>query len=133
MAKISGYSVRLQAWYRRDGRDWIAWAPALQVMTQERTKKGALEGLREAIEGWFESCIERGVLDQALREVGFAIVAEGDTADSANVVEVTHQERTEPKEMRFGIGGHKGVDYIVGEIPACIAAGQLGESDRASA
>ena len=40
-------------------------------MTQARTKKEALEALREAVELWFESCIERGVLDTALNEVGF--------------------------------------------------------------
>ena len=40
-------------------------------MTQGPTRKGSLESLREAVELWFESCIERGVLDAALKEVGF--------------------------------------------------------------
>ena len=38
-------------------------------MTQAPTKKQSLESLREAVGLWFESCIERGVLDAALREV----------------------------------------------------------------
>ena len=130
--KISSYSVRLQTWFRRDGRDWVAWAPALKIMTQERTKKGALEGLREAVEGWFESCIERGVLDEALRGVGFATVEPGTPVDSPNVVQVAHEARKEPKRIRFETGASKGVDYIVGQIPAYIAARQLGESPRAS-
>jgi len=130
---ITGYSVRLQTWYRRDGRDWIAWAPAIQVMSQERTKKGALENLREAVEGWFESCIERGILDQALREVGFSEVAPGEENDSPNLVQVARKAKTGPKRVRFEVGGRKGADYIVGEIPAVIAAGQLGELPRAAA
>ena len=129
---LSSYSVRLQTWYRRDGRDWVAWTPALKIMTQERTKKRALEGLREAVEGWFESCIERGVLDEALREVGFAKVEQGTAVDSPNVVQLAHEARKQSKHIRFEIGGRRGVDYIVGEIPAYIASRQLGESPRAS-
>ena len=60
-----------RAWFRRDGRQWVVWCPAIDVMTQARTKKEALEALREAVELWFESCIERGVLDTALKEVGW--------------------------------------------------------------
>lgn len=60
-----------RAWFRRDGRQWVVWCPAIDVMTQARTKKEALEALREAVELWFESCIERGVLDAALDEVGW--------------------------------------------------------------
>lgn len=83
--KIAGYSVRLRAVYRRDGRSWIAAAPALQVGTQERTKKAALQGLREAVEAWFESCVSRGVLDQALREVGFKKMAPGESLAKAGL------------------------------------------------
>ncbi len=39
------------------------------VMTQASSRKQALQSLREAVELWFESCIDRGVLDAALREV----------------------------------------------------------------
>ena len=57
---ITGYSVRLDAWFRREGRDWLAWCPGIDVMTQARTKKKAFESLTEAVQLWFESCIERG-------------------------------------------------------------------------
>ena len=53
--RMTGYEVRLRAWFRRDGQQWIAWCPALDVMTQFRTRKGALESLREAVELWFDS------------------------------------------------------------------------------
>ena len=68
---ITSYSVRLETWLRRDGTQWLVWCPSIEVMTQARTKKKAFESLRQAVQLWFESCIERGVLDAALKEVGF--------------------------------------------------------------
>ena len=41
------------------------------VVSQGQTADDAKRCLQEAIELWFESCIERGVLDQALREANF--------------------------------------------------------------
>jgi predicted RNase H-like HicB family nuclease len=40
-------------------------------MTQAETERQAMESLREAVELWFESCISRNVLDEALVEAGF--------------------------------------------------------------
>ena len=74
---ISGYSIRLDAWFRREGWDWLVWCPSIDIMTQARTKKKAFESLTEAVQLWFESCIERGVLDIALRETGFEQVRSG--------------------------------------------------------
>jgi predicted RNase H-like HicB family nuclease len=68
---IVSYKVSLQAVLRLDGRQWLAWCPSLDVMTQAETKKKALTSLQEAVELWFESCIERDVLDEALTEAGF--------------------------------------------------------------
>ncbi len=70
--RVTEYNVRLSLRMKEDGRDWLVWCPILDVATQARTKRKALEGLREAVELWFESCISRGVLDQALQEAGFA-------------------------------------------------------------
>ena len=42
---ITGYSVRLDAWFRREGRDWLAWCPGIDVMTQAKTRKKAFESL----------------------------------------------------------------------------------------
>ena len=61
----------LPAWFHRDGRQWLAWCPDIDVMTQASSRKQALESLKEAVELWFESSIDRGVLGAALREVGF--------------------------------------------------------------
>ncbi|MBI1354649.1 MAG: type II toxin-antitoxin system HicB family antitoxin [Acidobacteria bacterium] len=65
-------AVRLEARVRRAGALWVAACPPLDVVTQADTQPEALAALREAVEAWFESCVERGVLDAALREAGFA-------------------------------------------------------------
>ena len=132
---VVAYSVRLEAWFRRDGPEWLVWCPAIDVMTQARTKKRALESLREAVELWFESCIERGVLDAALKEVGFTkIPPDEETPEWVNFVDVIRQSASQPttqKGMSFSLGHRKGSDYIEGTIPAYIAAQQLGDAARA--
>ena len=65
------YNAKLEIRLSQDGRDWLAWCPSIDVMTQASTKNKALEAIKEAVEDWFESCIERGVLEEALREAGF--------------------------------------------------------------
>ena len=137
---IVGYSVRLEAWFRRDGRDWLAWCPAIDVVAQDRTKKSSQESLREAVEAWFESCIDRGVLAEALMEAGFANVPRGETVGDVNVVNVIKkptrqrapQRSARPKELSFSLGHKKGADFIEGMIPAYVAARQLGDTARAA-
>lgn len=131
---ITGYSVRLDAWFRREGRDWLVWCPSIDVMTQARTKKKAYESLREAVQLWFESCIERGVLDIALRETGFEKVPAGvEVSPGTNFVCVQRRpiaKLGEP-ELQFSLGHQKGANYIEGVIPAHLAARQLGDATRA--
>ncbi len=131
--QVVGYNVRLHAWFRRDGRDWIVWCPAVDVMTQSRTRKRALESLREAIELWFESCIQRGVFAAALKEVGFSKVpSDEETPEGVDVVrQPAHLHITTKEPISFSLGHHKGSDYIDGTIPAYIAAKQLGDAARA--
>lgn len=134
-APVASYSVKLQAWFRRDGRQWLVWCPAIDVMTQARTKKQALESLREAVALWFESCIERGVLAAALKEVGFTKVPPNEaTPESYDVVNIVRSPMSQPAKKRgisFSLGHGNGADYIEGIIPAYIAAKQLGNVARA--
>ena len=136
---IVGYSVRLEVWVRRDGRDWLAGCPAIDVMTQARTRKHSLESLREAVEAWFESCIARRVLAEALTEAGFSKVSSGESVGGVNVVKVipkpkpqTPERSTRAQELSFSLGHQKGTNFIEGMIPAYIAAHQLGTMARAS-
>ena len=69
-------NVNLQAFVRRDTpRRWIATCPMVAVVSQGTSADDAKRCLQEAVELWFESCIERGVLDQALREANFRPLA----------------------------------------------------------
>ena len=68
---VVGLTVKLEATVKKEGSAWLAWCRPLDVMTQASTKASALRSLKEAVQLWFESCIERGVLDKALREAGF--------------------------------------------------------------
>ena len=63
--------IRLEAKLTQDGDAWIASCPPLDLYTQSDTKDSAVAHLREAILAWFESCLERDVLPQALVEAGF--------------------------------------------------------------
>lgn len=57
---------------KRDAGDrWVTGCPALDLFSQGRTQEKAKRSLEEAIALWVEDCLERGTLDQALREVGF--------------------------------------------------------------
>jgi predicted RNase H-like HicB family nuclease len=72
MTETISLDVNLKAYVRREtSRRWVATCPLIGVASQATTAAAAKDCLQEAVELWFESCIERGVLDQALREVNF--------------------------------------------------------------
>ena len=88
--------VNLRAYVRRETkRRWSAICPMLGVASQGVTKETAKSALQEAVELWFESCVERGVLDQALREAIFRPLA----ADQALPDDVA---RVRAKRLRSG-------------------------------
>lgn len=56
---------------KQDGDWYVASCPPLDISTQGRTVQEAKKNLVEASELFLVSCLERGTLDQALRELGF--------------------------------------------------------------
>lgn len=71
-------SLCLRCTVRRDtGNRWITGCPALDLFSQGKTEAEAKRCLEEAIGLWVDDCLERGTLDQALREVGFQRVHPG--------------------------------------------------------
>ncbi|HET9180051.1 MAG TPA: type II toxin-antitoxin system HicB family antitoxin [Terriglobia bacterium] len=62
---------RLFGVMKREGGWYIAHCPPLDIYTQGRTLSEAKKNLVEASELFIVSCIERGTLDQAMRELGF--------------------------------------------------------------
>ena len=129
---MTGYAVKLSLQIRRDDRDWVAWCPVIDVATQARTKRRALDGLIEAVELWFESCISRGVLGRALQESGFRRVSGasgGEDASESVAVQATQtsdQAVSVPDTVRFQISGERGNSCLEGFIPALLAEYDLG-------
>jgi predicted RNase H-like HicB family nuclease len=71
MTESIALDVHLQAFVRKDkARRWAAVCPLVGVASQGKTAGDARASLQEAVELWFESCVERGVLDQALPRRG---------------------------------------------------------------
>ena len=94
--------VKLEAIVRQDGDAWLAFCPALDVTTQSDARDSALGALKEAVQLWFESCVERGVLDEALREAGFDRAKPGQAlADSAS--ELEYIEISVPAYTQLGV------------------------------
>lgn len=61
--------VHLRAFVRRDTRTrWIAACPRLDIVTQGTSGEDARRQLDDAVRAWFESCVDRGTLNKALRE-----------------------------------------------------------------
>jgi predicted RNase H-like HicB family nuclease len=114
-------SVKLEARTRQDGKVWLAWCPALDVMTQAGSEQGALVSLREAVELWFESCLARNVLDKALTEAGFYRMHPGDAVPSSGsfvAVESKHT-RTLPGSVGAAFTGKREIEV---SIPVYVAA-----------
>ena len=133
----SKYSVKRKARINRDGADWIASCPSLEVCTQARTKRGALVSLCAAVELWFESCIERGLLAGALEELGFTKLGKGQVAPAdGDIVSLRPRDAVQPKglaqDLVFSPGSGCDGDYIQGVVPAYITANQLVHFNRAS-
>lgn len=116
---VVNLSVRLEAAFRQEGDCWLAWCLPLDVMTQAETKEAAFESLKEAVGLWFESCIERGVLDEALSEVGFQPIRPGEpVAENASIVSVNGPSRA----VKDNFTASEDFEVV---IPAYIAAKQL--------
>jgi predicted RNase H-like HicB family nuclease len=67
---------RLPANVKKKGRIFVAQCPLLDVYTQGATRAEAFENLREAIKLFLQSCLERGTLEQVLRDSGFESAAD---------------------------------------------------------
>ena len=77
--------VELRAFVRCDNDErWIAVCPSIGVASQGASAEDARRCIDEAVQFWFESCIERGTLERALQESNFRPLhpAESDHKDS---------------------------------------------------
>lgn len=60
---------------RKENGWYIAHCPPLDITTQGKTESEAKKNLAEASELFVISCFERGTFEQALRELGWTVVA----------------------------------------------------------
>jgi len=65
---------------KRQGKWFVAYCPPLDLSTQGKTIEEAKKNLVEASQLFIISCLERGTLDQALKELGF-VPAHGEAAE----------------------------------------------------
>ncbi len=124
------YRIRLEGLTEKHDLQWVAECPAVQVMSQGRTQRQAMTALNDAVALWFESCIARGTLKDALAECGFSYMGAGratDTVENAvEAIEVRGEQRPVPV---FRILPDSPT-IIEGTIPAALFAAQFDESHR---
>lgn len=95
MGETIKLDIQLRAFVRRETRNlWIAVCPKIDVVTQGTSAFDAKRCLNEAVQLWFEDCVERGTLQQALRECGFRTAPREEAETSPERILVTRE--TEP-------------------------------------
>jgi len=82
-------SVKLLVQIEREGDLYISSCPALDVHSQGDSEDEARRNIIEAVQLFLESCYERGVLEQVLKESGFHPDLSTElTEDDGKVVEI---------------------------------------------
>jgi predicted RNase H-like HicB family nuclease len=78
MKDTVGVVIRVRCFARQEGSLWVSCCPGLDVYSQGDDREEARKNLHEAVELWLDSCVERGTLGEALRELGWHKVPPGD-------------------------------------------------------
>lgn len=102
-------NVRVSIFLKKQGKVWTATAPRFGVASQGRNQENAKACVKEALELWVESCVERGTLDEALREIGFRPAAWGSTSEATDRVQV----RIERATRKSAIGVESEVEITI--------------------
>lgn len=90
-----------------------------------------MEALREAVELWFESCVEQGSLADALQEVGIIGPSQGDPMPpAAGSITVCQPSKVSSGAKRHGmsitLGEDRGTDCIEARIPTHLLGEHVG-------
>ncbi len=101
--------VRVSIFLKKQGRVWTATAPRFGVASQGGSQAEAKACVKEALELWVESCVERGTLDEALREIGFRPTPWGSTSEASDGVQV----RIERAAKNSAIGAESEVEITI--------------------
>lgn len=71
MPQTIKFTVKMLVQIKREGDIFVSRCPALDVYSQGDTAEEAERNVIEAVQLFLESCYERGVLEQVLKECGF--------------------------------------------------------------
>lgn len=63
--------VQVRGVLRQEGETWVAGFPRLDVYSQGNSPEEAKRNASDALRLWVDSCIDRGTLGNALRELGW--------------------------------------------------------------
>lgn len=88
MAHRVQFTMSVPATVRNEGKWYYSSCPVLDVHSQGRTDKEAIDNLVEALQLFVETCFEQGTLGQVLREQGFEPARDGDEQPAGRMVEV---------------------------------------------
>ncbi|MBA4391616.1 MAG: hypothetical protein C0399_11880 [Syntrophus sp. (in: bacteria)] len=70
------FDVTLPIAIKKKGNKYIVSCPSIDVVTQAPTEEEAKKNIGEVIRIFFESCFERGTLDQVMKECGFKVISQ---------------------------------------------------------
>ncbi len=93
--QLFGLLKKEDGWY-------VAHCPPLDITTQGRTESEARKNLIEASELFVLSCFERGTFEQALRELGWHVVAGRALAHKGEPIAVPRGGFRFPVPVPFG-------------------------------
>ncbi|MBA4371367.1 MAG: hypothetical protein C0402_00725 [Thermodesulfovibrio sp.] len=71
MRQLIEIKLKIPITIKTKGKFFVSSCPVLDVYTQGDTEREAKKNIFEAVQLFIMSCIERGTLDAALRELGF--------------------------------------------------------------
>ena len=119
MANRVSVSFMVRGIVRKEPDGFVAGYPRLELYSQGDSPEQAKENAREALRLWFGSCIDRGTLGEALRELGWhrapddATDAGGVSADAEHIMIVRHLEDSlgEPWEDTITIPAYQAAEF----------------------
>jgi predicted RNase H-like HicB family nuclease len=119
MGEMIKLDIQLRAFVRRETHSrWIAVCPKIDVATQGTSAEDAKRCLDEAVELWFEDCIERGTLEEALRECGFRTATRDEAEASPERILLTREAEPDvlgdPLYVRVTIPAYQGAALMAG-------------------
>ena len=95
--ELTNMMPELEFNFRQSGKYWIAECLTLDLATQGETFERAQENMLEAIDAFLESCVARGTLFTALRELGLTKAQISCLADSTGARPLRTSRRQRPE------------------------------------